>query len=249
MNVLQSQQSNVLELKMFLEPLNQLLATLPQNEYQRLLPHLTPVYLKTGNVLWKAFEPITSVYFPNNALVSLVSTMDNGATTEVALIGHEGMVGLPVIFGGQYFPYEAVVHIEGVALKLDAQILKQEFNKEETLYQRLLIYSQARLTQSAQMAACNRQHTIEARLARWLLSVSDCTLSNELPITQELIANMLGIRRSGVTVALGELQKQGIVRCLRGRIIILDKQRLEKSSCECYSLIKSEFDRLLENNL
>ncbi len=235
-----------LELPMFAKPINRLLNTLSEHEYERLLSYLTPVYLKAGKTIWQPFEPITMVYFPNNALISLVSHLENGVTTEIALIGYEGVVGLPVILGTQYCPYEAIVQIEGVALRLDAKIFKEEFKREGSLFHRLLAYSQARLTQSAQTSVCNRQHTIEARLARWLLSVRDCTLCNELPVTQELIANMLGVRRSGVTVALGKLQKLDIIRCYRGKIVIIDAVKLTNVSCECYALIKDEFARLLK---
>ena len=184
-------------------------------------------------------------YFPGRAMISLVSIMQDGSTTEIGLIGNEGIVGLPIILGGDRSPSRAIVQIRGSALKLDAKILKQEFHRGGKLQQLLLLYTQALLTQVSQSAACNRQHTTEERLARWLLSVQDCVLSNELPLTQEFISNMLGIRRSGVTVAAGILQQAGTIEYRRGVITILNQEDLEAISCECYRLVQSEFLRLL----
>lgn len=229
----------------FQQPLNQILATLPNSEYQRLLPYLESVYLDSGEILHEAGDMITEVYFPTQAMISLVSIMSDGSTTEVGLVGKEGMVGLPIVLGGNLTTSRSIVQIPGMTLKLSAQVIYREFHRGETLQKLLLLYTQALLTQVSQTAACNRQHKIEERLARWLLSVYDCILQNELPLTQEFIANMLGTRRSGVTVAAGMLQQSGIISYHRGQITILDRQALEATSCECYLTVKKEFMRLL----
>jgi CRP-like cAMP-binding protein len=226
-------------------PINQLLAALPSSEFQRLAPHLEPIFLDPGQVLCEAGDEMKVAYFPGRAMISLVSIMEDGSTTEIGLIGNEGIVGLPIILGGVRSPSRAIVQIRGSALKLDADILKQEFHRGGKLQRLLLLYTQALLTQVSQSAACNRQHTTEERLARWLLSVQDCVLSNELPLTQEFIANMLGIRRSGVTVAAGILQQAGTIEYRRGVITIRNQEDLEAISCECYRLVQSEFLRLL----
>ncbi|HIK29987.1 MAG TPA: Crp/Fnr family transcriptional regulator [Oscillatoriales cyanobacterium M59_W2019_021] len=225
--------------------INQLLAALPSSEFQQLEPYLEPIFLEAGQVLCEPKEPMNVAYFPGRAAISLVSLLEDGSTTEIGLIGNEGMVGLPIFLGGKSFPNRAIVQIRGSALKLDGEILKREFHRGGKLQQRLLLYTQALLTQVSQSAACNRQHTTEERLARWLLSVRDCVLSDELPLTQEFIANMLGIRRSGVTVAAGILQQAGTIEYRRGQITIRDREDLESISCECYRLVQSEFLRLL----
>ncbi len=227
------------------QPINQILAALPEIEYQRLVPHLKPINLVVGKVLQEPGETITQVYFPNRAMISLVSIMENGSTTEIGLIGNEGMVGLPVILRGDSTSSRFIVQIPGTAMRLSADILRREFQLGGKLQQLLLLYTQALLTQVSQSAACNRQHTIEERLARWLLSVQDCVLSDKLPLTQEFIANMLGTRRSGVTVAAGTLQNAGMIRYRRGMITILNQEELEATSCECYRLVQGEFMRLL----
>jgi CRP-like cAMP-binding protein len=226
-------------------PINQLLAALPRLEYQRLAPHLQPVSLSVGQILHEPGETIREVYFPNRAMISLVSMMEDGSTTEIGLVGNEGMVGLPVFLGGKFTTSLAIVQISDGAMKLDAEVLKEEFHRGGELQRRLLLYTQALLTQVSQSAACNRQHTIEERLARWLLSVQDRVQKDELPLTQEFIANMLGIRRSGVTVAATTLQRAGMIRYSRGKITILDQENLEATACECYRLVQSEFIRLL----
>lgn len=228
-----------------LTPINQLLAALPAEEYQRLEPYLQEVTLETGTILLEAYEVNKTVYFPNTAMISLVSIMENGSTTEIGLIGNEGMVGLPIVLGGEYTINRAIVQIAGNSLKISADILKQEFQRGETLQKLLLLYTQAQLTQISQNSACNGQHKIEARLARWLLSVHDCVLKDELPLSQEFMANMLGIRRSGVTVVAKMLQDHGIIRYHRGKVVILDYARLEATSCECYRLVQKEYMRLL----
>ncbi|MEL6499907.1 MAG: Crp/Fnr family transcriptional regulator [Cyanobacteria bacterium J06631_6] len=226
-------------------PVNQLLAALPSAEYDRLVNHLKPVNLTGGEILLEPNEPIEKIYFPQRAMISLVSIMMDGSTTEIGLIGNEGMIGLPAILGGNSTTSRTIVQVSGTALEISAEIVKQEFQRGERLHQLLLLYTQALLTQVSQSAACNRQHNIEERLARWLLSVQDCILQDELPLTQEFIANMLGTRRSGVTVAAGILQQAGIIRYSRGRITILDQEALEATACECYQLVQNEFMRLL----
>ncbi|BAQ64630.1 Crp/Fnr family transcriptional regulator [Geminocystis sp. NIES-3709] len=178
-------------------------------------------------------------------MISLVSIMENGSTTEIGLIGNEGMIGLPVFLGGEFTISRAIVQMSGKSLKMKSSILVREFKEGGALQKILLLHTQARLTQIAQSAACNRQHKIEARLARWLLSVYDCVLTNELELTQEFISNMLGVRRAGVTIAANTLQNRGIIRYNRGRIVILDHKQLEETSCECYRVVQDEFMRLL----
>lgn len=224
---------------------NQILAALPPDEYHRLAKYLKPVNLTSGTILLEPHEPIKTVYFPQRAMISLVSIMMDGSTTEIGLIGREGMIGLPAILGGESITSRTIVQVSGSALEISAEVIRQEFQRGEKLYQLLLLYTQALLTLVSQSAACNRQHNIEERLARWLLSVQDCVLQNELPLTQEFIANMLGTRRSGVTVAAGILQQAGIIRYSRGRITILNRERLEEAACECYQLVQDEFVRLL----
>ena len=226
-------------------PINQILTALPPSEYRRLINHLKPVNLVSGKILSEPNEPIEKIYFPQRAMISLVSIMIDGSTTEIGLIGNEGVIGLPAVLGGNSTTSRTIVQVSGTALEISADIVKQEFQRGEKLYELLLLYTQALLTQVSQSAACNRQHNIEERLARWLLSVHDCILQNELPLTQEFIANMLGTRRSGVTVAAGILQQAGIIRYSRGRITILNQERLEHAACECYHLVQSEFMRLL----
>ena len=224
---------------------NQLLAALPESEYQRLAPHLTHISLHSGQTLYGPDEPIRTVYFPNQAMVSLISIMEDGSTTEVGLVGNEGMLGLPAVWGGEFTPNHTVVQIASSAMQLRADVLKQEFNRGEALQRLILLYTQALFVQVAQNAACNRQHSVGERLARWLLSVHDCVQRNELPLTQELIGNMLGIRRSSVTVTANILQQAGIIRYSRGRISIQNRRALEARACECYRLIQQQYSRLL----
>lgn len=225
--------------------LNQLLNSLSVSEYKQIAPYFEEVNLKSGQILHQPYDVILFAYFPLTAMISLVSIMENGATTEIGLIGNEGMIGLPIFLGGKYTISQAIVQMSGQSLKIKAEILQQEFVKGGALQKILLLHTQARLTQIAQSAACNRQHKIEARLARWLLSVYDCVLMDELPLTQEFISNMLGVRRAGVTMAANTLQRKGIIRYNRGKIVILDHQKLEETSCECYRVVQKEFIRLL----
>ncbi|AFY58225.1 cAMP-binding protein [Rivularia sp. PCC 7116] len=226
---------------------NQLLAALPSEDYQRLVPHLEPIDLIAGEVLCEPGEAMTEAYFPSLAMISLVSIMEDGSTTEISLIGKEGMVGLPVFLGGYSTTSRAIVQIEGSALKLNGNILKSEFDRGGELQKLLLLYTQALFTQASQNAACNRQHNIEERLARWLLTAQNCVMKDELYLTQEFISQMLGTRRSGVTVAAGTLQQAGMIRYTRGKISILNRQALNDTACECYRVIKDEYTRLLNS--
>jgi len=224
---------------------NQLLAALPEADYQRLIPHLKPVWLSSGQDLHQPGEIIKHVYFPNQAMVSFVSILEDGSTTEVGLVGKEGMVGIPVILGGNCTINNAIVQIEGDAMKMKVDLLKSEFNRGGELQRLLLLYTQALLTQVTQSAVCNCHHTLEQRLARWLLSVQDSIQTNELPLTQEFISQMLGTRRPGVTVAAGNLSRAGMIQYSRGKINILNREQLESAACECYGIVKAEFIRLL----
>ena len=224
---------------------NLLLAALPSEDYKHLRPHLDEVSFTIGKILHPPGEAIKDVYFPIQGMVSLISIMEDGSTTEIAVVGNEGMIGMPVFWGGNYSINCAVVQLEGSGLKLNAEIFKQECFKNEELQKCLLLYTQALLTQVSQNAACNRQHTVEERLCRWLLSVCDCVGKDNFPLTQEFISQMLGIRRSSVTVAAGTLQKAGFIRYNRGNISIIDIKGLEATACECYSLVKKEYKRLL----
>ncbi len=228
-----------------IEPQNHILSALPEVEYQRIFPFLETITLPIGHIIYERGELIDSVYFPNRGMISLVSIMEDGSTTEIGLIGNEGMVGLPVFLGGKHTTSRAIVQIEGSITKLPGAVLREEFNRNGKLKDLLLLYTQALLTQVSQSAACNRQHTVEERLAKWLLSTQDCLQSPTIPLTQEFIANMLGIRRSGVTVAARSLLEAGIIQYSRGKITIVDQYALEKTSCECYRLVQSEFMRLL----
>jgi CRP-like cAMP-binding protein len=223
---------------------NRILAALPEEEYQRLIPHIEEVLLSPGELLYQPNQTIEHVYFPTGAAISIVSIMENGSSTEICLIGKEGMVGLPVILGDNVSPHIAIVQIGNNAIKINASAIEQEFTREGALKRLLLLYVKARLTKIGQLVACSRQHVIEERLARWLLSVSDCLDRDEFMVTQETIANVLGVRRSGVTVAATMLQRAEIVRYSRGQMSILNREALEQVSCECYQLIKNELTRV-----
>lgn len=224
---------------------NHLLAALSETEYQRLVPNLELVSLPLHKVIYEPGEPITHVYFPHQALVSLVSLMEDGSTVEVGLVGKEGMVGLPVIWGGDTTTTRAFVQVADSGTRMKASLLKIEFDRGDQLQTLLLRYMQALHTQVSQLAACNRLHMIERRLARWLLSVHDRMQKDEFPLTQESIGQMLGTRRAGVSEAAGVLSQAGIIRYTRGKITIIDRPKLEASACECYGLVKSECTRLL----
>ncbi|MBW4535765.1 MAG: Crp/Fnr family transcriptional regulator [Pleurocapsa minor HA4230-MV1] len=222
---------------------NRLLKALPEEEYSRLEPHLISISLPVGTVFYEASEKIETVYFPKSALISLVNTLSTGTTTEIGIVGGTGMVGLPVILGNGYSSQRAIVQLVGSALKISALVLKQEFDRGGKLQKILLEYAQTRLNEVAQLAVCNRHHTIEERLARWLLTVQDLTQFEELPLTQEFIGQMLGCRRSGVTIAASTLQGAGLISYARGKIHILNRPALEETSCECYQIFHNNFYR------
>jgi len=224
---------------------NHLLAALPKPEYQRLFPHLELVLLPLGEALYESGDRLIHVQFPTTAIVSLLYVMENGASAEIAVVGNEGIVGIALFMGGETMPNRAVVQSEGYAYRLKGQLLKQEFNRAGALQHLLLRYTLAMLTQMAQTAVCNRHHTVDQQLCRWLLLSLDRLPSNELSMTQELIANMLGVRREGVTEAVGKLQRAGLIDHDRGRITVLDRQGLEARVCECYNVVRQEFRRLL----
>ena len=222
---------------------NRLLASLPESEYLRLEPYLTRVSLAVGTVFYEASETIETVYFPNTALISLVSILKNGATTEISLVGGTGMVGLAAILGDGISPNRAIVQVADSAMKISALALKQEFERGGMLQQNLLNYTANRLNETAQLAVCNCHHTIEERLARWLLIARDLTQSNKLPLTREFISKMLGVNRSKVTIAAGIFQQAGIIRNDRGTIAITDSEALKNVACECYQLYHDNFYR------
>jgi CRP-like cAMP-binding protein len=214
-------------------------------DYQRLLPHLEPVSLSLNQVLYEINEPITHVYFPSQSVISLVAPMEDGATIEVGLVGQEGMVGILVVLGGMTKAHRAIVQVADSALRLNATVLKAEFDRGGVLQTLLLRYLQTLLTQATQTLACNRFHPIEERLARWLLLVQDSLQTNEFLLTQEFIGQMLGIRRSSVTVAAGNLSRANLIDYTRGKITILDRAGLEDFSCECYGIIRDEIIQML----
>ncbi|MDY6900940.1 MAG: Crp/Fnr family transcriptional regulator [Cyanobacteriota bacterium] len=229
------------------EKANRLLAALSSTEYERLLPDFKEVCLENNQVIYQSNEEITEVYFPLDALVSIVSTLKDGSTTEIAVVGNQGMVGLPAFWGGSNSIVNTVVQVAGSAIKLSASKLRSECSRKGELEKLLQLYTQALFAQIAQNAACSSHHKIEKRLARWLLTVGDCIPQHELPLTQEFMASMLGVRRSGVTQAAGMLQKAQIIHYVRGKITILDRERLEENSCECYQVVKQEYKRLFDN--
>ena len=223
---------------------NQLLAALPSGEWQRWLPQLERVEMSLGQVIYESGTTLSHVYFPTTSIVSLLYVMENGASAEIAVVGNEGIVGISLFMGGESTPSRAVVQSAGHGYRLRAEVIKDEFNRAPVLHL-LLRYTQALITQMAQTAVCNRHHSLDQQLCRWLLLSLDRLATNELSMTQELIANMLGVRREGVTEAAGKLQDAGLIRYQRGRITVLDRPGLEARSCECYRVVKTEFDRLL----
>jgi CRP-like cAMP-binding protein len=225
---------------------NALLAELSPMDYQRLLPHLEHVALPLGWSVYEAGGKMDHVFFLTEGIVSLLYVMENGASAEIAITGNEGLVGISLFMGGESTPSRAVVQSAGQAYKLPAKLLKQEFERGGELQHLLLRYTQALITQMAQTAVCNRHHTVEQQLCRWLLLSLDRLPSNELRMTQELIANMLGVRREGVTEAAGHLQNDGLIEYQRGHITVLDRPKLEQRVCECYAVVKRESDRLLQ---
>ena len=224
---------------------NHLLAALPAADYARMLPALEPVRLPLGMVVFESGSKLRHLYFPCSGIVSLLYAMENGASTEIAVIGNEGAVGIALFMGGGSTPSRAVVQSAGHGYRLNAATVKTEFDRGGPLQYLLLRYTQALIAQMTQTAVCNRHHSVDQQLCRWLLLSLDRLPSNELTMTQELIANMLGVRREGVTEAAGHLQDAGLIRYSRGRITVLDRPKLEKRVCECYSVVRKEMERLL----
>jgi CRP-like cAMP-binding protein len=223
---------------------NRLLAALPTEEMARWKPHLEPVTLKLGAVLCESGIQLDYVYFPTTAIVSLLYVMVDGDSAEIAVVGNEGLVGVAIFMGGETTPSRAVVQSAGRGYRISSTCLKEEFNRPPVLHL-LLRYTQALITQMAQTAVCNRHHSLDQQLCRWLLLSLDRLKGDELVMTQELISNMLGVRREGVTTTALKLQKAGLIKYARGRIHVLDRLGLEERTCECYAVVKKEYDRLL----
>jgi CRP-like cAMP-binding protein len=224
---------------------NHLLAALPEAVYERLLPSLELVPMRLGEVLYTSGSELPYLYFPISCIVSLVYVMTNGASAEIAVTGYEGLLGVSLLLGGQTTPNQAVVQSGGHAYRIGAKAIKYEFDQSGPLQHLLLLYTQAFIAQMAQTAVCNRHHSLDQQLCRWLLLSLDRLRSGELTMTQELIANMLGVRRQGVVVAAGKLQKGGLIDYRRGHISVLNRPGLEARVCECYAVVKREYDRLL----
>lgn len=226
-------------------PENHLLAALASDAFAALLPQLALVEMPLGQVLYESGSEMRYVYFPTSCIVSLLYVMEDGASSEIAMVGNDGLVGVSLFMGGETTPSRAVVQNAGFAYRLKAQMLKDEFYRAGPMQRLLLRYTQALLTQMAQTAVCNRYHSLDQQLCRWLLLRLDRLQSDDLLITQEMIANMLGVRREGVTEAAGNLQRAGLIESSRGHIRVLDRHGLEARSCECYAVVKKESDRLL----
>jgi CRP-like cAMP-binding protein len=224
---------------------NRLLAALPKESYEALAPSLEPVQMPLGAVLYESGGAQGHVYFPTSCIVSLLYVLENGSSAEIAVTGREGLVGISLFMGGETTPNRAVVQSAGDGYRIKARALKDRFEAGGALQILLLRFTQALITQMTQTAVCNRHHSIDQQLCRWLLLSLDRLPANELVMTQELIANMLGVRREGVTEAAGKLQAEGLVEYSRGRITVLDRGRLEARVCECYAVVKKEYDRLL----
>ncbi len=224
---------------------NKLLAALSARDLERLLPNLQPVCLEPGEVIYESGADLEAVYFPTTAIVSLMYVLVDGSSAEIALVGNDGLVGVALFMGGASTPGRAVVQSSGWVFRLKAQDLIAEFERAGAMQHLLLRYTQALITQMAQTAVCNRHHSIDQQLCRWLLMTLDRSPSNEIAITQELIANMLGVRREGVTAAVGTLEDAGHIRHRRGHITVISRGGLEARCCECYGVVKRESDRLL----
>ena len=224
---------------------NRLLAALPDAEWKRWLPQLEPVDMPLGQVLYESGSRLAHVYFPTTSIVSLLYVMEDGASAEIAVVGNEGIVGISLFMGGESTPSRALVQSAGKGLRLRADVMLQEFNRAGPVLHLLLHYTQALITQMAQTAVCNRHHSVDQQLCRWLLLSLDRLDTNDLVMTQELIANMLGVRREGVTEAAGHLQHAGLIHYRRGHITVIDRAGLEQRTCECYAVVKKEYDRLL----
>lgn len=224
---------------------NHLLAGVSDEELARLLPHLQLVSLPLGQVLYESGEKMDYVYFPTTAIISLLYIMENGSTAEIGVIGNDGLVGIAIFMGGDTTPNRAVVQSAGKTLKMKADMMKNEFTLGGRFHNLCLRYTQALITQISQTAVCNRLHSVDQQLCRWLLLSHDRLPSNRIIMTQDLIANMLGVRREGITHAAKRLQKSGFISYVRGDMTILDRLGLESSVCECYQVVKTEYDRLL----
>jgi CRP-like cAMP-binding protein len=224
---------------------NHLLDALPTADYERLVSHLELIPMPLGEVLYEPGVKLRYVYFPTTAIISLLYVMEDGASAEIAIVGNEGILGVSLFMGGETTPSRAVVQSAGHGFRLKAELLKEEFGRFGPTMHLLLRYTQALITQMAQTAVCNRHHSVDQQLCRWLLLSLDRLASNELSMTQDLIANMLGVRREGVTEAAGKLQAAALIRYHRGRITVLDRPGVEARSCECYQVVKAEFDRIL----
>ncbi len=228
---------------------NHLLAALPTAEFERLAPHLEAVEMRLGDVLYESGEQLQYMYFPTTAIVSLHYVMENGSSSEIAGVGKEGAVGISLFMGGNTTPSRAVVQTGGHGYRIRTQLMQEEFKRAEAMQLLMLRYTQALITQMSQTAACNRHHSLVQQLCRWLLLTLDRMPSNELVMTQELVASMLGVRREGVTEAAGKLQQAGLISYRRGHITVLDRKGLESQVCECYAVVKTEFARLLPDVL
>lgn len=226
---------------------NHLLAALLDADFDRLAPHLDPIMMRLGDVLYESGAAVHHVYFPTSSIASLHYVLENGSSSEIAGVGNEGMLGISLFMGGNTTPSRAVVQTAGHGYRLKAQVLLDEFNRAGPVMRLLLRYTQALLTQMAQTAICNRHHTVDQQLCRWLLLTLDRLPTTELTMTQELIASMLGVRREGVTVAAGRLQARGMISNRRGHISVLDRDGLEGEVCECYEVVKKEFARLMSD--
>jgi len=224
---------------------NRLLAALPRDDRERLLPHLQPMTFSLGQVVYESGGRQEFVYFPTSCVVSLLYTMENGSTAEMGLVGNDSVVGVALFLGGDTTPNRAIAQIAGDAYRLRAKLLQEEFARAGAVQRLLLRYTQALITQISQTAVCNRLHSQEKRLCRWLLLSHDCVHSDDILMTQEFLSHMLGGRRESVTVAAGHLQDAGLIRYSRGQIKILNRQGLEDAACECYRIVKQEFERLL----
>lgn len=228
---------------------NYLLAALPDSAKERIFPRLKLVEMKLGDVIYESGQPIEFVYFPTNCIISLLYVMLNGESAEISVVGNEGMAGIAVFMGGNSTPSRSIVQSRGFAYRMPSKELQTEFNNHADIRVLMLRYTQALITQMSQTAVCNRHHSINQQLCRWLLLSLDRLPDNRLTMTQELIANMLGVRREGVTEAAGKLQKLGVIEYHRGHITVIDRSRLEALSCECYAVVKRETDRLASDNL
>jgi CRP-like cAMP-binding protein len=228
---------------------NLLLAALPSDEWLRWSGELEPVEMPLGQVMYESGRTLSHVYFPTSAIVSLLYVMENGASAEIAVVGYEGIVGISLFMGGESTPSRAVVQSAGQGFRMKARTIKNEFNRSGPAMHLLLRYTQALITQMAQTAVCNRHHSLDQQLCRWLLLSLDRLDGSQLAMTQELIANMLGVRREGVTESALKLQRAGLIKYARGHITVLDRRGLEQRTCECYAVVKKEYDRLLPSSI